>query len=67
MDHNDEIVETHDLSLGQEVGKAVLLSTATSAGSIAGLMLIGLVASQIKGLVDKRKAKKNATPEEETK
>lgn len=52
--------ETSDPSLSSELIKTVALSTATTAGTLAGFALIGLTLDQVQKFRTRRAAKKAA-------
>lgn len=63
MDNNFDAPETSDfeeLSLGQEIAKTLVISTATSAGVIAGFVVVGLAIGKFNDIRAKRAAKKAA-------
>lgn len=60
MDTNETTVETQDVNFPKEIAKALALGTATSAGVLAGFMVVGLAVVKIQELKEARKAKKEA-------
>jgi homoserine kinase len=63
MDDNFDAPETSEfdeLSFGKEIAKTLVISTATSAGVIAGFVVVGLTISKFNDIKAKRAAKKAA-------
>ena len=65
MDINETIEEEiEDINFGEEVGKALILSAAASAGTIVGFVLAAIAIEKTKNFIAARKAKKLAKTEE---
>lgn len=67
MDNTFETPETSDsneLSFGKEIAKTLALSTATSAGVIAGFLVVGLALTKIQEIKKNRAAKKDAAKQD---
>lgn len=67
MDNTFETPETSDsveTSFGKEIAKTLALSTATSAGVVAGFVVVGLAITKFEELKKKRAAKKAAAEQD---
>lgn len=62
MDDNSTF-ETENNSIGKEVAKTLIISTASSAGVILGMAAAGLAYAKFEELKEKRRAKKDAKNE----
>jgi hypothetical protein len=60
MDHNEITPDLSDINFSKEIAKAFLVSTAVSAGSIAGFLVIGLAITKFEDYKEARQAKKDA-------
>lgn len=58
MDHDETIEEFEDYNFGKEIGKAFVISTASTVGMVTGFILIGYAYDKYKELKKARKAKK---------
>lgn len=65
MDQNENSEETtQDINFGKEIAKSFVLSTAVSAGTFAGILVIGLAVGKFLEIKDARQAKKDAQTED---
>lgn len=55
-----ETTDSNELSFGKEIAKALAISTATSAGVIAGFVAVGLAINKLDEMKKARAAKKAA-------
>lgn len=62
MDTNEtpETNESTELNFGTEIAKALVISTVTSIGAMAGFVVVGVAVSKFQDYKDKREAKKAA-------
>jgi len=57
----DTTLDTPETSLGADVAKAFIISVASTAGTMVGMLAIGYTISKVKDVKAKRSAKKNQT------
>jgi hypothetical protein len=55
MDTNEFTTETPETNFGVEIAKSFALSTAVTAGSLAGFVAIGYAYTKVQDIVRKRK------------
>lgn len=59
MDEIETALESETSSFGKEIAKSFALSTAATAGVLAGFVVVGFTVSKVQDLMNARKAKKD--------